>query len=215
MPYYPESYVLYSCLHFMGMKTDDHTKLHSINLGNVQPLLAGGRKVLSGIGKRVVQGPVQVDRMGLASDEVADLSVHGGLDKAVYAYPLEHYAYWQAARRERGVSLFDETLPAGFMGENLTITGLLESGVYVGDVLQFTHCALRVTAPREPCFKFNAVMGFAQAAKLMVTEQRCGFYLSVVMPGTLTAGESFTLQPGQRALSVADAIWGKRAKHLR
>ncbi len=190
-------------------------RLSSVNLGRTQPLLAGGRKVLSGIGKRAAAGAVKVTRMGLAGDEVADLSVHGGLDKAVYAYPLEHYAFWQAARREHGASLFDEALPAGFMGENLTITGLLERDVYVGDQLQFAHCVLRVAAPREPCFKFNAVMGFAQAAKLMVQTQRCGFYLSVEQPGMLTAGESFTLLPGRRALSIAQAIDGKRAKHLR
>jgi MOSC domain-containing protein YiiM len=64
--------------------------------------------------------------MGLAGDEQADLSVHGGLDKAVYAYPQEHYAFWQAQRREQGVSLFDEGLPPGFVGENLSISGLLE-----------------------------------------------------------------------------------------
>jgi MOSC domain-containing protein YiiM len=113
------------------------------------------------------------------------------------------------------VSLFEEALPHGFMGENLTITGLLEADVYVGDVMQFANVALCVTAPREPCFKFNAVMGFAAAAKLMVTQRHCGFYLSVVTPGELTAGEAFTLQPGQRKLSIADAIFGKRAKHLR
>jgi MOSC domain-containing protein YiiM len=197
------------------MISNSYCLLISVNLGRAQPLLAGGRKVLSGIGKRAVDGAVQVQRMGLVGDDVADLSVHGGLDKAVYAYPAEHYAFWQAARREHGVSLFDEALPHGFMGENLTITGLLEADVYVGDVLQFANVALRVTAPREPCFKFNAVMGFTQAAELMVTERRCGFYLSVVTPGELTAGETFTLQPGQRKLSIADAIFGKRAKHLR
>lgn len=190
-------------------------QLSSVNLGHAQPLLAGGRKVLSGIGKRAVGGAVQVGRMGLAGDDVADLSVHGGLDKAVYAYPAEHYTFWQTARREQGVSLFDEALPSGFMGENLTITGLLELDVYVGDQLQFAHCMLRVAAPREPCFKFNAVMGFAQAARLMVQTQRCGFYLSVDQPGTLTAGESYTLLPGRRTLSIAQAIDGKRAKHLR
>jgi MOSC domain-containing protein YiiM len=190
-------------------------QLGSVNLGHAQPLLAGGRKVLSGIGKRAVAGTVQVTRMGLAGDEVADLSVHGGLDKAVYAYPAEHTAFWQAARREHGVSLFDEVLPAGFMGENLTITGLLEHDVYVGDQLQFAHCVLRVAAPREPCFKFNAVMGFANAAKLMVQTQRCGFYLSVDQPGLLTAGDTFKVVPGRRALSIAQAIDGKRAKHMR
>jgi MOSC domain-containing protein YiiM len=201
------------------MHSSTNHQLLSINLGRAQPLLAGGRKVLSGIGKRVVDGPVAVSRMGLVAngqmDDVADLSVHGGLDKAVYAYPQEHYAFWQAARRTHGVSLFDEALPAGFMGENLTVSGLLEQEVYVGDVLQFANVALRVAAPREPCFKFNAVMGFAQAGKLMVTERCCGWYLSVDTLGTLTAGEAFTLLPGKRSLSIADAIYGKRAKHLR
>jgi MOSC domain-containing protein YiiM len=190
-------------------------QLRSINLGRAQHLLAGGRKVLSGIGKRAVDGPVDVGRMGLTGDDVADLSLHGGLDKAVYAYPQEHYMFWQTARLAHGVSLFDEALPAGFMGENLTVSGLLEQDVYVGDVLQFAHCALRVAAPREPCFKFNAVMGFARAGRLMVTERRCGWYLSVDTPGTLTAGEVFTLLPGRRSLSIAEAIDSKRAKHLR
>jgi MOSC domain-containing protein YiiM len=133
----------------------------------------------------------------------------------VYAYPLEHYAYWRAARREFGASMFDEDLPHGFMGENLTISGLLEADVFVGDELVFAQCQLRVEAPREPCFKFAAVMGFAQSGKLMVQEARCGFYLSVVETGTLEAGESFTLVAGARRLSIADAIRGKMAKHRR
>jgi MOSC domain-containing protein YiiM len=133
----------------------------------------------------------------------------------VYAYPVEHYAFWRDARRERGVSMFDETLPHGFMGENLTISGLLEKDVFVGDTLQFEQVTLRVEAPREPCFKFAAVMGFAQSGKLMVQEARCGFYLSVVQTGSLQAGESFALTAGARRLSIADAIRGKMAKHRR
>ncbi len=190
-------------------------QLLSINIASAKPLLASGRKVLSAIGKRAVSGAVAVERMGLVGDEQADLSVHGGLDKAVYAYPVEHYAFWQAARREFGVSLFDEDLPHGFMGENLTIAGLLEAEVFVGDVLHFPNCSLRVEAPREPCFKFAAVMGYAHAGKRMVQEARCGFYLSVAEPGSLQAGESFTLTAGARRLSIADAIRGKMAKHRR
>jgi MOSC domain-containing protein YiiM len=190
-------------------------QLVSVNVAAAKPLLASGRKVLSAIGKRAVIGGVQLGRMGLAGDEQADLSVHGGLEKAVYAYPVEHHAFWQAARREAGVSLFDEDLPHGFMGENLTTSGLLEYDVFVGDELIFPHCRLRVEAPREPCFKFAAVMGFAQAGKLMVQEARCGFYLSVVETGTLQAGERFTLVAGARRLSIADAIRGKMAKHRR
>jgi MOSC domain-containing protein YiiM len=190
-------------------------QLFSINIAQAKPLLASGRKVLSAIGKRSVSGAVPVLPMGLLGDEQADLSVHGGLEKAVYAYPLEHYAFWRSARREAGVSLFDEDLPHGFMGENLGVSGLLEADVFVGDVLHFPHCSLRVEAPREPCFKFAAVMGFAQAGKLMVQEARCGFYLSVAEPGSLQAGESFTLSAGARRLSIADAIRGKMAKHRR
>jgi MOSC domain-containing protein YiiM len=190
-------------------------QLISINIAQAKPLLASGRKVLSAIGKRAVSGAVPVQPMGLLGDEQADLSVHGGLEKAVYAYPLEHYAFWRAARREAGVSLFDEDLPHGFMGENLTISGLLEADVYVGDVLQFQHCTLRVEAPREPCFKFAAVMGFASSGKLMVQEARCGFYLSVAEPGSLQAGESFSVTAGARRLSIADAIRAKMAKHRR
>jgi MOSC domain-containing protein YiiM len=137
------------------------------------------------------------------------------LEKAVYAYPLEHYAFWRSARREAGVSLFDEDLPHGFMGENLTISGLLEADVFVGDVLHFPHCVLRVEAPREPCFKFAAVMGFASSGKLMVQEARCGFYLSVQTPGSLQAGECFELEAGSRNLSIAQAIRAKLAKHRR
>jgi MOSC domain-containing protein YiiM len=190
-------------------------QLVSVSVGKASKLHTSGRNVLSAIGKRAISGAVPVQPLGLLGDEQADLSVHGGLEKAVYAYPLEHYAFWRAARREAGVSLFDEDLPHGFMGENLTISGLLETDVYVGDVLHFPNCTLRVEAPREPCFKFAAVMGFASSGKLMVQEARCGFYLSVAEPGSLHAGESFSVTPGARRLSMADAIRAKMAKHRR
>ena len=113
------------------------------------------------------------------------------------------------------MSLFDEALPPGFMGENLTIDGPLEHDVFVGDEWHFPHCVLRVTAPREPCFKFNAVMGFAQAGRAMALAGCCGYYLAVDQPGTLAAGETATVVPGQRGLSIAQALAGKWAKHAR
>ena len=187
----------------------------SINVGQARPLQVGGRRVLSGIGKRPVSGRVAVGRMGLTGDEQADLSAHGGLDKAVYAYPSEHLAFWQARRREQAVSLFDETLPPGFVGENLTLAGLLESQIWVGDELHFPGCVLRVTAPREPCYKFNAVMGYAQASRDMVRGNCCGFYLAVDVPGAIEAGQDFTLVPGRRGLGMTEAFGAKRVKHLR
>jgi MOSC domain-containing protein YiiM len=159
------------------------------------------QRIVTGIHKRPVQGAVQVGRLGLAGDEQADLSVHGGLDKAVYAYPSEHYAFWIAQRV--AVSKRDEPLPPGSMGENLTLQGLLEKDVWIGDRLFIGDTVLEVTEPRQPCFKFNAKMGFAHAAKMMVQAGCSGFYLRVVQPGNLCAGDAISLVPGPREVGIA------------
>lgn len=200
----------------MPMNPQPAIALLHVCVGQSQPLAVAGRKLLSAIGKRAVDGPVAVGPLGLAGDEQADPSIHGGLAKAVYAYPSEHLAFWQAARREAGASLFDEPLPPGFVGENLTLAGLLEAQVFIGDTLRFdgSDCMLRVTAPREPCGKFVAVMGLGNAARTMVREARCGFYLAVDAPGTLQAGMTAQLQSArQRTYSIPDAIRAKWAKH--
>ncbi len=189
--------------------------VRSLNLGAARRLRIGERNILTAIGKAPVAGAVAVGRLGLEGDEQADLSVHGGLDKAVYAYPAAHYAFWQAQRRERGISPLDDTLPPGFLGENLTVDGLLEHEVFVGDRLHFPDCVLRVTAPREPCYKFSAVMGFSQAGRAMAIAGCCGYYLAVEQTGTLAAGQQAELEPGQRGLSIAQAFAGKFAKHSR
>jgi len=174
-----------------------------------------GRAVLTAIHKQAVTGPVAVRRLGLVGDAQADLSVHGGLDKAVYAYPSEHYPFWQDQRSAAGLCGIDDALPWGSLGENLTLSGVLERDVWVGDVLRFGHCALRVTQPREPCYKFNAAMGFNTAGKLMAQQGCCGFYLTVEEPGTLQAGESFELLPGPRRLDIPQMFAAKMAKQLR
>lgn len=189
--------------------------VRQVNTGSARRLKVGERSVLSAIGKAPAAGAVAVGRLGLAGDEQADLNVHGGLDKAVYAYPAAHYAFWQAERRKRSVSLFDEALPPGFLGENLTVDGPLEDEVFIGDELHFPDCVLRVTAPREPCFKFNAVMGFAQAGRTMALAGCCGYYLAVDRPGSIAAGQQATLVPGRRSLSIAQAFAAKFAKHAR
>ena len=189
--------------------------LLSVQTGRVQPLRVGGRTVLSAIGKRPVEGPVAVGPLGLEGDEQADPDVHGGLDKAVYAYPSEHLPFWHALRRERGASLFDEALPPGFMGENLSIEGLLEHDVWIGDELHFAHCVLRVSAPREPCFKFTTTMGLPDAGRVMMERLCCGWYLRVAQAGQIVAGETIRLVPGLRGLRVSEAFAAKRIKHLR
>lgn len=189
--------------------------LHSVQVGQARAVRIQGRSITTAFHKSTVAGPVAVATLGLQGDEQVDLSVHGGLGKAVYAYPLEHYPFWQEARLRAGVIGGDAALEPGAMGENLTLTGLLETGVWVGDVLRFAHCQLRVTQPREPCYKFNAAMGFATAAKAMAQSGHCGFYLAVDEPGTLQAGEPFELRPGPRQTSVAQMFQTKMFKHMR
>ncbi len=186
----------------------------SVQVGAARRLKMAGRPLLTAMVKRPVQGPVAVGPLGLAGDEQADLAIHGGLDKAVYAYPAEHYAFWQQARREAGVDLIDDSLPHGSLAENLTLSGLLETQVWVGDLLRFAHCTLEVTRPREPCFKLNAALGFPRAVRRMAESGFCGFYLAVREPGTLSAGESFELIPGRRSMGIPELFAAKRAKHL-
>jgi MOSC domain-containing protein YiiM len=186
-----------------------------VQVGQARKALIGGRAVLTAIRKTAAPGAVVVKPLGLAGDEQADLSVHGGLDKAIYAYPSEHYAFWRAQRAQAGVGAIDDELAYGSMGENLTLSGLLESDVWVGDVLEFAHCTLRVDQPREPCFKFNAAMGFNTAVKAMAQSGLCGFYLAVDRPGSLQAGERFVLHPGARRVGIPERFNAKMFKHLR
>ena len=190
-------------------------QLLSVQTGVARRLQINGRAILSAIHKQATDEPVPLRSLGLMGDEQADLSVHGGLDKAVYAYPSEHYPFWLAERAAAGQGGLDATLPWGSMGENLSLQGLLETNVWVGDVLQFPHCALRVTQPREPCYKFNAAMGLNTASRLMAQHGCCGFYLAVDEPGTLRAGESFTLTPGPRRLGIPEMFKAKLFKHMR
>lgn len=190
-------------------------QLISVQIGTARKVQIQGRSILTAIRKMTLGGPVPVLALGLAGDEQADLSVHGGLDKAVYAYPSEHYDFWRQARREAGVADIDDQLPFGAMGENLTLAGLLEQDVWVGDVLRFANCALRVVQPREPCFKFNAAMGYSSAVRDMALSGRCGFYLAVDVPGTLEAGEAFSIAPGPRQMSIPELFKARLFKHLR
>jgi len=184
--------------------------LLSVNVAIARELEIAGRPVLTAIAKRSVgDASVAVHALGLAGDEQADLSVHGGLSKAVYAYPSEHYPFWQTVRAQAKAALWDAPLPGGFLGENLTLAGLLESGAWVGDVLRFPGCELAVSEPRFPCFKFNAAMGFNQASKLMAQSGYCGIYLAVRVPGTLRAGDGFTLVPGPRDVGIAELFRAK------
>lgn len=178
--------------------------LLSLNVARAAPVAINGRKVTTAIAKRPVDDLRLVQPLGIEGDEQADLSVHGGLSKAVYAYPSEHYPFWNTVRAQAKVSLWDDELPFGALGENLTLSGVAENELWIGDLLRFPGCDLAVSEPRFPCFKFDAAMGFRHASKLMGESAWCGAYLSVRVPGTIAAGQQFTVVPGPREVGIAE-----------
>ena len=179
---------------------NSHLNVVSIQVGRCEPMTIGGKTVMTAIAKKPMTGRVSVGPLGLEGDEQADRSVHGGLSKAVYAYPAEHYAYWRGQAAHADPTAL---VPYGTLGENLTIAGLLEPDVFVGDELHFEDCVLRVTQPRQPCFKLNAALNDRLAARKMAETGFSGFYLSVSKPGGIAAGDRFTLVPGAQKTSIS------------
>ena len=182
-------------------------KLLTVSVGRAAPLLVragdgGTRRVVSAIRKTPVDGPVAVATLGLDGDEQVDLTVHGGQDKAVYVYPVEHYAFWQTVGGQAGRT---GALPHGSLGENLTGADLPETRVWVGDRLRVGGAELVVTQPRSPCYKFDAHLGFDWAAKMMVQSGYTGFYCAIVRPGEVAAGDEIDVIAGERAVSIEQA----------
>jgi MOSC domain-containing protein YiiM len=158
-------------------------KLISVNVGRPRPVPHEGRVVSTGIFKVPVAGPVFLRRLNLDGDGQADLRVHGGADKAVYAYPYEHYAFWET---ELGRNDFVH----GQFGENFTITGLLEDAVCIGDEFRIGAARVQVTQPRSPCFKLGIRMGDDQFPARFAAANRTGFYLRVLQEGKVSAGDA-------------------------
>lgn len=160
--------------------------LSSIQVGRVAPLGPDG--VRSGFVKHRVEGPVQVTRFGLAGDEQADLTVHGGLEKAVYGYPAAHLEAWAADYPEHA-----KLFVAGGVGENLTIAGWTETDVCVGDVHAIGTARLQVCQPRQPCAKFTIRFADNRLAKAMTRNGRAGWYYRVIEEGSIDPGDAITL----------------------
>lgn len=175
-------------------------KVLSVNVGIPRQVEWRAEPVETAIFKSPVWGRVAVTRLNLAGDRQADLSVHGGPDKAVYAYPREHYPYW----REQ---LPGTALPWGAFGENLTVEGLSEAGLRVGDVLRIGTAELMVTQPRLPCFKLNARFQRPDMVKRFLRSGRTGFYLAVAKEGHLSAGDPIELVPTDpSAIGVTEVV---------
>jgi MOSC domain-containing protein YiiM len=144
-----------------------------------------GQPVLSAINKAPVTGPVMVRTLNIDGDGQADLTVHGGIDKAVYCYPAEHYAAWQSELARQ--------LAYGTFGENLTVTGFLEASLHIGDVLTVGGAILQVSQPRFPCFKLGIKLDDPLMVRRFQKSGRSGFYCRVLQEGLIEAGQAITV----------------------
>lgn len=175
-------------------------KLISVCVGLPREVNWKGKPVTTGIFKQPVQGRVMMRSLNLDGDQQADLTVHGGVEKAIYAYPAEHYAYW---RQE----LPDEEFPWGAFGENLTTEGLSETSVNIGDRFRIGTAEVMVTQPRFPCFKLNLKFGRDDMVKLFLNSYLSGIYFSVMQEGEIGAGDAIELvKRDEHNITVADIV---------
>jgi MOSC domain-containing protein YiiM len=173
-------------------------KLISLNVARPRLALYKGATINTGIFKQPVSGPVPLRTLNLDGDRQADLSVHGGPYKAVYAYPSEHYTFWRD-------ELPGVDLPWGMFGENFTTEGLAESDLHIGDRLQIGSAIVMVRQPRQPCYKLAAKFQRDDMIERFLDSGRSGFYFSVEQEGTVAAGDSFEfLSRDQEAITIAE-----------
>ncbi len=170
----------------------------SINLGFPREVAWKGKTVTTGIFKEPIEGRVRLRSLNFDGDGQADLTVHGGVDKAVYAYPSEHYGYWQQ-------ELPDTDLPWGMFGENLTTIGLLEQDVNIGDRFRIGTAEVVVTQPRTPCYKLGIKFGRTDIVKRFLDSRRTGFYFCVVQEGEVETGDTLELiSRDENSITVID-----------
>jgi len=172
-------------------------RLLSIQVGKPKEVAWEGDLVSTGIFKDPVKGPTRVARLNIEGDGQADLSVHGGADKAVYAYPHDAYAWWE---KRLGVRL-----QAGAFGENLTIDPLDEKDLCIGDTLSIGDCHLEISEPRFPCFKLGIKFQDMKVLKTFIESGRPGIYFRVIQEGTISAGQTVkVVSRDKRKVSVSD-----------
>ncbi len=161
-------------------------KVISLNIGLPRTVNFQGQAVTTGIFKESVKGRIKLRRLNLEGDKQADLTVHGGLDKALYAYPAEHYDYWKKR-------LPNMTLSWGMFGENLTTEGILEDQVNVGDVFRIGSSEVVATQPRMPCYKLGVKFGRMDIIRQFMNSKLTGIYFRVLKEGTIGAGDEIEL----------------------
>ncbi len=173
-------------------------RLVSLNVGLTREFEWQGKTVTTGIFKAPVEGSIRLDSLNLNGDAQADLTVHGGIDKAVYAYPVEHYQYWRS-------ELPEVDFTYGIFGENLTISGLLEDEVNIGDRFGLGSVKLIVTQPRMPCYKLGLRFNRSDMVKRFLKSQLTGFYFRVLQEGEVETGDELKLiSRDEHQVTVAD-----------
>ncbi|HII39883.1 MAG TPA: MOSC domain-containing protein [Thermoplasmata archaeon] len=184
---------------------NEDARVVSVSVASARTVPWKGRAVRTGIFKAPTDGRVRVRRLGLEGDEQADLEVHGGPLKAVYAYPSEHYAFWRE-------ELPGTPLPWGAFGENLTVAGLAEEGVRLGDRFRIGTAVLAATKPRFPCYKLGIKFGREDLVDRFLASGRTGFYLRVVKEGELGSGDPIEVQGGGEGQpTIADLVAARQA----
>lgn len=175
-------------------------KLISVNVGLPREVIWKNSIVTTGIFKEPITGRAKVYLHNIEGDGQADLSVHGGAEKAVYVYPAEHYEFWRE-------ELPESKLSWGAFGENLTVEGLFEEQVNIGDRLQIGSAQFEITQPRFPCQKLSVKFGREDIVKRFMVSRRTGFYLSVLTEGELGAGDEIELLSRDvGGIAVADIV---------
>jgi MOSC domain-containing protein YiiM len=176
-------------------------KLLSVNVGLPREIEWKGKIVRTSIFKAPVTGRVKVTKLNLEGDQQSDLAVHGGVDKAIYVYPSEHYLFWQK-------ELPEADLPWGMFGENFTTEGSLDDkAVFIGDRFRIGSAEFAVTSPRMPCFKLGIRFGRADIIKQFLHSGRNGFYLAVLKEGEVSAGDTIELlDRDEHGITVADIV---------
>ncbi|MGV2827312.1 MOSC domain-containing protein [Myxosarcina sp. GI1(2024)] len=173
-------------------------KLVSLNVGLPREYEWQGKTVSTGIFKAPVTGTIKLDTLNFNGDAQADLTVHGGIDKAVYAYPIEHYQYWRS-------QLPEVEFTCGIFGENLTISGLLETEVNIGDRFNLGSAELMVTQPRMPCYKLGLRFNRPDMVKRFLGSLLTGFYFRVLQTGDVKTGDELKLiSRDKHRVTVAD-----------
>ncbi len=167
-------------------------RIVSLNAGRPRLVMRNDEPVSTGIFKEPVNGRVMLRTLNLDGDRQADLTVHGGPEKAVYLYPSEHYAFW---KRE----LPDMDLPWGMFGENFTAEGILETETHIGDRFRIGSAEVMVTQPRMPCYKLGIRFGRTDIIRKFLASERTGFYFSVLQEGEVGAGDE--IQPMEKNTS--------------